>query len=110
MTPGYNPMSPQTLTWACSEVLSWPLDWVLGGFLNTELALCSPASCKANRYTNPTVCHRMPAKAKRLSVAERGQRETFAYVDVNVYMYEYDFSFFFFFLKKDNSKAYLCVL
>lgn len=39
----------------------------------------------------------MPAKAKRLSVAERGQRETFAYVDVNVYMYEYDFSFFFFF-------------
>lgn len=67
VTPGYNPMSPRTLPWACGEVLSWPLDWVLGGFLDTQLALCSSASCKANRYTNLTVCPRMSAKAKRLS-------------------------------------------
>lgn len=67
MTPGYNPMSPRTLPWACGEVLSWPLDWVLGGFLDTQLALCSSASCKANRYSNLTVCPRMSAKAKRLS-------------------------------------------
>ena len=97
MTPGFNPLSPRTLPWACGEVLLWPLDWVLGGLLDTQLALCSPASCNANRHTHPTVCSRMSAKAKRISVAERGQRETFAYVDVNVYMYEYDFLSFFFF-------------
>lgn len=49
VTPGYNPMSPRTPALGPVVKCLWPLDWVLGGFLDTQLALCSSASCKANR-------------------------------------------------------------